>query len=160
MGKSVTEAIIIATAVGSLSSGIGAQQEPPAGANPKIVAIEELPQLDRFDGQLIQVTVTAQHLGNERVFSIGKEQHREVRVLVPNPSIDTAAAGDVVTVIGTVRRFERKTFAEQYPWFKETDYKPISAGDLVIVASSVRGPGGGELVPGNPVSKKAPATNP
>src|SRR5688572_15540177 len=159
MGKLVTSAIATAMAIGLFPNAIGARQEGTA-AKARTVTTDELPQLDRFDGQLIQVTVTARHLGSERVFSIGKEQRREVRVLIPNPSIDTAAAGDVVTIIGTVRRFDGKTFAQQYPWFKEADYKAVVPGDLVTVASSVRSPGGSELVPGNPVSKKTPAINP
>ena len=113
--------------------------------------------LDQFDGQLIELTVTAQHLGSQRVFTVGKEKGQEVRVLIPNPSIDTSAAGNIVTIIGTVRRFDGKAFAQQYQWFKETDYKSLTPGSLVIVASSVRSPEGGELLPGNPVTKKGVA---
>ena len=155
MGKPVVNAIVIT--IGIFPIAIGAQQQPITGtAKPKIVTAEELPRLDTFDGQLVQLTVSARHLGSERVFAIGEDQRREVRVLVPNPAIDTTAVGDVVTIIGTVRRFDTKAFAQQYPWFKEADYKAIPQGDLVIVASSVRSPAGGELVPGTPASKKAP----
>jgi hypothetical protein len=104
--------------------------------------------------------VTARHLGSDRVFAVGKEKGQEVRVLIPNPSIETTAAGDVVTIVGTVRRFNGEAFTQRYEWFKAADYKTLVPGALVIVASSVRGPGGGELIPGNPVTKKAPPIQP
>jgi hypothetical protein len=104
--------------------------------------------------------VSAQRLGSERVFAVRKEKGQEARVLIPDPSIDTSAAGNVVTIIGTVRRFEGKAFAQQYQWFKETDYTSLTPGSLVIVASSVRSPEGGELLPGNPVTKKGSPTRP
>ena len=161
MGNTIMRVIAMAATVGLFQIGLRAQQQPTtATAAPKILTADELAQLDRFDGQLIQLTVAARHLGSERVFVIGEEQGREVRVLIPDPAVDTAAVGDVVTIIGTVRRFNSKAFAQQYPWFKEADYKPIPTGDLVIVASSVRSPGGGELVPGNPATKKAPPPTP
>ena len=59
----------------------------------------------------IELTATAQHLGSQRVFVIGQEKGQEVRVLVPNPSIDTSAAGNVVTIIDTVRRYDGRVFA-------------------------------------------------
>jgi hypothetical protein len=156
----VIRVIVSIATIGLVQASLNAQQQNTDAAKPKPVTTEELPQLDSFDGQLIELTVTAQHLGSERVFAIGKEKGQEVRVLIPNPAIDTAAAGDVVTIIGTVRRFDRNAFAQQYQWFKETDYKTLAPGALVIIASSVRGHGGGELVPGNPVTKKAPPINP
>lgn len=158
MGMSVVKTIIAATAIGLFHVHAGAQNlDAP---KPRAVTMEEMQHLDKFDGQLIELTVTAQHLGSERVFAVGKEKGQEVRVLIPNPSIDTAAAGDVVTIVGTVRRFDRRAFAQQYQWFKEADYKTLTPGALVIVASSVRSPGGGELVPGNPVTQKTPPIKP
>jgi hypothetical protein len=157
MGISVIKTIIGATAIGLAHIHLGAQNlDAP---KPRAVTTEEMSHLDKFDGQLIELTVTARHLGSERVFAVGKEKGQEVRVLIPNPSIDTSAAGDFVTIIGTVRRFDGKAFAQQYQWFKEADYKTLTPGAVVIVASSVRGPGGSELVPGNPVTK-APAIQP
>jgi hypothetical protein len=161
MGKTIVSVTVMAATMGLFQIGLGAgQQQNTATAAPKTLTAEELPHLDKFDGQLIQLTVTARHLGSERVFAIGEEQRREVRVLIPNPAVDTAAVGDVVTIIGTVRRFNSKAFAQQYMWFKEADYRPIATGDLVIVASSVRSPAGGELVPGDPATKKAPPATP
>ena len=151
----VTRTIATAAMIGALDVHSDAQQPNTEAPKPKVITIEELQHLDRFDGQLIEFTVTARHLGSERVFAVGKEQGQEVRVLIPNPSIDTTAAGDVVTIIGTVRRFDGKAFAQQYQWFKEADYTTLTPGALVIVASSVRRPdGGGQFVPGNPVTKE------
>jgi hypothetical protein len=160
MGSWVLRTILSATTVGLLHVHIQAHQQNTAAPKPKLITVDEVQHLDQFDGQLIELTVTAQHLGSQRVFTIGEEKGQEVRVLIPNPSIDTSAAGNVVTIIGTVRRFDGKAFAQQYQWFKETDYKSLTPGSLVIVASSVRSPEGGELLPGNPVTKKASPTQP
>ena len=160
MGNWVMRTIFTAATIGLLHVHIEAQQENTDAPKPKVITMEEVQHLDRFDGQLIELTVTARHLGSDRVFTIGKEKGQEVRVLIPNPSIETTAAGDLVTIIGTVRRFNGQAFAQQYQWFKAADYKTLMPGSLVIVAASVRGSGGSELVPGNPVTKRAPPINP
>jgi hypothetical protein len=160
MGRWMMRTIVTTATIGVLHAHIQAQQPKTEAPKPTVVTMEEVQHLDRFEGQLIELTVTARHLGSDRVFTVGKEKGQEVRVLIPNPSIETTAAGDVVTIIGTVRRFNGQTFAQQYQWFKEADYKTLTPGALVIVASSVRGPGGSELVPGNPVTKKAPPIQP
>jgi hypothetical protein len=160
MSSWVMRTILTAATIGLFHVHIEAQQQNAEAPKPKVITMEEVQHLDRFDGHLVELTVTAQHLGSERVFVVAKEKGEDVRVLIPNPSIDTTAVGDVVTIIGTVRRFNGKAFAQQYRWFKEADYKTLTPGALVIVASSVRGAGGGELIPGNPVTKKATPINP
>jgi hypothetical protein len=157
MRMSVKNVVIAATTVALIQVHVGAQN--PDGSKARVITVEEMSQLDKFEGQFIELTVAAKHLGSERVFAVGKENGQEVRVLIPNPSIDTAAAGNMVTILGTVRRFDAKRFGQQYTWFHEADYKTLMPGALVIVASSVRSPGGGELVPGDPATKKAPTIN-
>ena len=157
MGMSVKKTVIAATAIALIQVHVGTQGLD--GLKPRAITTEEMSHLDKFEGQFIELTVAAKHLGSERVFAVGKDNGQEVRVLIPNPSIDTAAAGNMVTILGTVRRFDAKLFGQQYTWFNEADYKTLMPGALVIVASSVRSPGGGELVPGNPATKKAPTIN-
>jgi hypothetical protein len=52
-----------------------------------------------------------------------------------------------------VRHFDANAFAQEYRWFRNADYPGIANGELIIVAASVRGREGGELIPGNRVAQ-------
>jgi hypothetical protein len=138
--------------LGVMGISVTAQAPLPVAVKPQLTSVEWLKNLDRFDGQVVELSVLARHLGSQRVFTFGEKEGREVRVLIPNPAVDTANVGDVVTIVGTVRHFDAKVFAAEYRWFQEADYPGIPNGELIVVASSVRSPDRGDLLPGNGVT--------
>ena len=150
MSKCLAIAITVC-AVAAIS--VSAQAPGAALPKPQSISVDWLKNLDKFDGQTVELSVLARHLGSQHVFTFGEKEGREVRVLIPNPSVDTANAGDVVTIIGTVRHFDANAFAKEYRWFRPSDYPGPANGELVVVASSVRSPDGGDLLPGTRVTR-------
>ena len=131
----------IAIAIGVSAGTIKAQ----APAEPTTLAEDQLKHIETFDGQTIQISAVARHVGSERLFTIGKNVGRETAVLVLNPSVDTANLGETLIVAGTVRRFDPAAFAHDYATFKAADYPNIRVGEFVIVASNVRNSEGAQL---------------
>jgi hypothetical protein len=134
----------------AFANSASAQVAPPAPAKPQLSDTDWLKNLDAFEGRRVEIAVVARHIGSQRIFTFGEKEGREIRVLIPNPSVDTANVGDNVTVIGTVRRFNATVFTREYRWYRNEDYSGVPDGALVIVAESVRSPVGADLVPGSP----------
>lgn len=138
---------------------LGAQDTSVPPEKPQLSDTGWLKNLDAFDGRVVELSVSARHIGSQRIFTFGEKQGREIRVLIPNPSVDTANVGDAVTVTGTVRRFDANAFAKEYGWFRSEDYSAVPNGALVIVAASVSNQAGADLIPGNRATGPPGATH-
>jgi hypothetical protein len=136
-----------------------AQQSASLQPKPVVVSADQATDLSKFDHQLVQLPAAkVVHADTAQVFLFGERDGRQAHVIVPAPAIDSAHVGDMVEVIGWVRRYTPKDFEHDYSWFKQADYPDVHAGDWVIVANSVRTPEGTQLVPGNTVSDMPPDT--
>lgn len=142
-------AVVVAMALFYTAPTVIAQDTSGGPAKPQLAGDGWLKGLDAFDGRAVELSVLAHHIGSQRIFTFGEKEGREIRVLIPNPSVDTANVGDMVTVVGTVRRFDANAFARDYRWFRSEDYPGLPTGALVIVAASVRNQAGADLIPGN-----------
>jgi len=140
-----------------------AQQKPALIPTPTVVTAAQAADLAKFDKQLIKLPAAkVAHADTAQVFMFGEKGH-EAHVLIPAPAIDAANVGDVVEVIGLVRRYSTSDFERDYRWFKQADYPDVHSGDWVIVATSVTTPEGTQLVPGGTISNlppDAPKTKP
>ena len=140
----------------AVSSAV-AQQSASLQPKPVVVSAEQAADLSKFDHQLVQLPAAkVVHADTAQVFLFGERNGRQAHVIVPAPAIDTAHVGDMVEVIGWVRRYSSKDFEHDYNWFKQADYPDVHTGDWVIVANSVRTPEGTQLVPGNTISDIPP----
>ena len=136
-----------------------AQQKPPLAPTPRAVTMPQLKNIEKLDGQLVQVIALVRHTDTAQVFTFGEKAGPEIHVIVPNPATDAANVGDNVDLTGFVRRFSADDFERDYRWFRRADYPDVHGGDWVIVATSVRTSEGTELVPPMTIST-APANAP
>ena len=147
MNKNQTVAIAAALLLNVSGNDAQVQRGQPA---PIVVTLDQLRALENYRDQQIQITVLAQHIGSQRMFTFGKQEGREITVLLLNPSVDTANLGDTITITGTVRQFDPDRFARDYKTFKASDYAAIPKDTLVIVAAALRGAEGGQIPPAGP----------
>ena len=142
MNKNHTVLIAAALLLNVSASNAQVQRDQPA---PIVVTLDELRALENYRDREIQITVLAQHVGSQRMFTFGKKEGREITVLLLNPSVDTSNLGDTITITGTARQFDPDRFARDYKTFKVSDYSAIQKGTLVIVATALRGSEGGQI---------------
>jgi hypothetical protein len=133
-----------------------AQQPVSLAPTPRTVTAAQLGDLNKMDGQLVQMSALVRHSDTAQVFTIGDKQGPEIHVVVPYPATDGANVGDTVGLVGFVRRFDASTFEKDYQWFRRTDYPDVKGGDWIIVATSVRTSEGTELVPPGTISNTPP----
>ena len=142
----------IAVVAALAASEVIAQQKPSLAPTPRPVTMPQLKNIDKLEGQLVQVTALVRHTDTAQVFTFGDKAGPEIHAIVPNPATGAANVGDNVELIGFVRRFSANDFERDYKWFRRADYPDVHGGDWVIVATSVRTPEGTELVPGMTIS--------
>ena len=135
---------------------VGAVAQQPLAPTPKPVAAAQLGDIEKMDGQLIEMSAPVRHADTAQVFTLGGKQGPEIHVIVPYPATEGAHPGDTVTLVGFVRRFDGSAFEKQYQWFRRADYPDVKGGDWVIVATSVRTQEGTELVPPMTISNTPP----
>ena len=138
------------------ASEVIAQQKPSVAPTPRAVTMPQLKNIEKLDGQLVQVIALVRHTDTAQVFTFGDKAGPEIHVIVPNPATDAANVGDNVDLTGFVRRFSADNFERDYKWFRRADYPDVHGGDWVIVATSVRTSEGTELVPGMTISTTPP----
>jgi hypothetical protein len=136
---------VLITTFGALE--VIAQQKAALAPTPRAVTMPQLKNIERLDGQLVQVIALVRHTDTAQVFTFGEKAGPEIHVIVPNPATDAANVGDNVDLTGFVRRFSAGDFEREYRWFRRADYPDVHGGDWVIVATSVRTSEGTELVP-------------
>jgi hypothetical protein len=149
--------VLILSIMTTLSTAAAAQQATPLTPTPRTVAAGQLADIGKMENQLVQTSALVRHTDTTQVFTIGDKQGRELHVVVPYPATDGASIGDTVALTGFVRRFDASKFEKEYRWFRSADYKDVTSGDWVIVATSVRTSEGTELVPPMTISNTPPA---
>jgi hypothetical protein len=124
-----------------------AQQKPALAPTPRAVTMSQLNNIEKLDGELVQVIALVRHTDTAQVFTFGDKAGPEIHAIVPHPATDAAHVGDNVDLTGFVRRFSADDFERDYRWFRRADYPDVHGGDWVIVATSVRTSEGTQLVP-------------
>jgi hypothetical protein len=109
--------------------------------------MSQLNNIEKLDGELVQVIALVRHTDTAQVFTFGDKAGPEIHAIVPHPATDAAHVGDNVDLTGFVRRFSADDFERDYRWFRRADYPDVHGGDWVIVATSVRTSEGTQLVP-------------
>lgn len=150
---SVVSFLVMATLT---ASDVIAQQKPSLAPTPRALTMPQLKNIEKLDGQLVQVIALVRHTDTAQVFTFGDKAGPEIHVIVPNPATDAANVGDNVDLTGFVRRFSADDFERDYRWFRRADYPDVHGGDWVVVATSVRTAEGTELVPGMTISTTPP----
>ena len=135
-------------------------QEKALAPTPRAVTMPQLKNIEKLDGQLVQVVALVRHTHTAQVFTFGDKGGAEIHAIVPNPATDAANVGDNVELTGFVRRFSADAFERDYKWFRRSDYPDVHGGDWVIVATSVRTSEGTELVPPMTISTTPPNAAP
>jgi len=135
-----------------------AQDTSALSPTPRAVTMEQLRNIERLDGQLVQLAALVRHTDTAQVFTFGEKNGPEFHTIIPNPATVAANVGDTVAVTGFVRRFSAGDLERDYRWFRRSDYPDVKSGDWVIVATSVRTPEGTEMVPPMTISNTPPAS--